>query len=189
MSRSFRGAVVAALALLACAAQAADVAGVKIDDRTKAGTSELLLNGAGLRSKLFFKVYAIGLYAPNKTASAAELIASTQPRRVVMHMLREVDADSMLNAFKDGLHHNLGDAGLAGFKPQIERLEVIMRAIGVSKPGDVIALDFTADGTTVGVNGQDKGRIDGAAFGGAMLKIWLGDKPIDDKLKQALLGG
>jgi long-chain acyl-CoA synthetase len=189
MKRLFAIAACLCATLVAGPSAAVDVAGVPIEDHARAGTAELQLNGAGLRTKLFFKVYVIALYAPQKSSRATELIDSTQPRRVVLHMLRQVDADSMLAAFRDGLRDNLGDAGVAGFKPQIERLESIMRAIGTSKPGDRISIDFTSEGTTIGINGQDKGSISGASFGGAMLKIWLGDKPIDDKLKQALLGG
>jgi len=188
MRRSLASAAVV-LSLLFTAANAAEVAGVRLDDQNRLAGSELLLNGAGLRSKLFFKVYVIGIYAPRKTTKAAELIDATEPRRIAMHMLREVDADSLLNALKEGLQQNHSDSELAAMKPQIDRLEAVMRAIGTARPGDLITLDLTAAGTAIGFNGQDKGSIAGAGFGAALLKIWLGSKPINEALKQALLGG
>jgi long-chain acyl-CoA synthetase len=178
----------ALLAAFAITAGAADVSGVHVEDHAKIGTAELVLNGAGLRSKLFFKVYVIGVYAPKKTSNAAELIDSREPRRVAMHLLRDLDADSLINGLKDGLRQNHNDAELAALKADIDRLETIMRAIGAAKPGDLIALDFNAEGTAISFNGQARGSIPGTAFCRALLKIWLGSKPIDDKLKQALLG-
>ena len=73
-------------------AHGADVAGVKIDDKTRVGTSELTLNGAGLRKRAFFQVYAIGLYVPQKASSAQALLEQPGPKRVAIHMLRDVGA-------------------------------------------------------------------------------------------------
>lgn len=176
-------------ALLALSAQAAEVAGVHVDDHARAGNAELLLNGAGLRSKLFFKVYVAAVYATKKTASAAELVDSREPRRVALHMMRELDADSLIDALKDGLRQNHSDNELAALKTDIGQFEGIMRGIGTAKPGDLIAIDFSAEGTGVGFNGQARGSVAGAAFGRALLKVWLGEKPVDAGLKQALLGG
>jgi hypothetical protein len=45
------------------------------------------------------------------------------------------------------------------------------------------------NGTRLTVNGQVKGKdIAGEDFYKALLKIWLGNKPVQDDLKQALLG-
>ena len=44
-----------------------EVAGIKFEDTTKVGAGETALsqlNGAGMRSRLFLKVYALGLYLP-----------------------------------------------------------------------------------------------------------------------------
>ncbi|HZV53328.1 MAG TPA: chalcone isomerase family protein [Rhodocyclaceae bacterium] len=165
---------------------AAEVAGVRIEERTKA---DLVLNGAGLRSRLFFKVYVAALYTTKKTTSAAELIDSREPRRIAMHMLRELDADALIGALKDGLRQNHGESELAVLKTDIDQLENIMRSIGSARPGDVIAIDFSTDGTAISFNGQPRGNIAGTAFGRALLKVWLGEKPVDTGLKQALLGG
>ena len=42
-------------------AQALEVAGVKFDDSTTLGSSSVVANGAGVRKKAFFKVYAMTL--------------------------------------------------------------------------------------------------------------------------------
>jgi hypothetical protein len=170
-------------------ARAVDVAGVHVDDRARIGDKELVLNGAGLRTKIFFKVYVAALYVPKKTASASEVIDSREPRRIVMVLRRDLDADTLVGALREGLEANNSAGELAALKPETDQFETVMRAVGNAKTGDVIAIDFTAEATSVGMNGQARGKISGAAFGRALLKVWLGDKPVQADLKQAMLGG
>jgi len=66
--------ILSLLLLLSVPAFGAEVAGVKLDDKTRVGNAELVLNGAGLRKRVVFQVYAMGLYLPKKTSSAAEAI-------------------------------------------------------------------------------------------------------------------
>jgi flagellar motor switch protein FliM len=106
-------------------------------------------------------------------------------------MLRDVDADSFVNAFTDGLRANLSDAQMAALKPQIDTFTSTLKSIGEAKKGDVINFDYTPDGgTRITVNGQPKGAaIPGHDFYSAVMRIWLGDKPVDEGLKKGLLGG
>lgn len=170
-------------------AGAAEVAGVRIEDRVRIGSQDLMLNGAGLRSRMFFKVYVAALYLPRKATAAATILDSPEPRRVGLHLLRDLDADALVGALKEGLRQNHTDSELAGLRSELDQFETLMRRIGNAKAGDLITLDFSADGTAVGFNGQGRGAVSGDAFGRALLKVWLGDKPVDAGLKQALLGG
>ena len=55
--------------------------------------------------------------------------------------------------------------------------------------GDVIRLDYLpGEGTQVRLNGTLKGSVSGEDFSRALLKIWLGSKPADANLKEAMLG-
>lgn len=188
-ARGIRGAVLVAAILAAASLQAAEVAGVKVDDKIQAGGQELVLNGAGLRSKFFVKVYVGALYVGQKTTTPAAIYESPAPRRMLMRMLREMGADSLYSALEEGLRNNLTAAELAELKAQTEQLGAIMKAIGTVKEGDSIAIDFLSGGIEVGLNGKPQGKVDGGAFGKALLKVWLGDSPADASLKKALLGG
>ncbi len=172
-------------------AQAVEVEGVKFDPTAQVGGATLQLNGAGLRTRAIFKVYAAGLYVPQKADNAAALLAQKGPRRVAITMLRNVDADTFSGALAEGLQKNLGDAQFAGFKAQIDALSANFKAAGEAKKGDVIHLEFAPDtGTRVVINGKAQGNaIAGEEFYGALLRIWLGDKPVDGDLKTGLVGG
>jgi long-chain acyl-CoA synthetase len=174
--------------LVACNAQAAIIAGVNIEDTMQVAGNELVLNGAGLRTRLFFKVYVGALYVRAKTSSVTALLETAEPRRMVMRMLRSLDADALREALEEGLKNNLTATEFAGIKPQTEQLAVIMNGIGKVKEGDTIMLDLTASGVVVDLNGEMRGKVPGAGFSRALLKVWLGDKPVDESLKRALLG-
>jgi len=177
-----------ALCLATGAVQAAEVAGVKIDDRIRVGGSELVLNGAGLRSKLFIKVYVGALYVGQKASTPAAIYDSPPPKRLLMRMLREMDADTLYGALDEGLRNNLTAAELAAMQVQAGQLGTLMKGIGKVREGDAIAIDFMADGLTVSLNNQVRGTVAGADFARALLRVWLGDQPADAALKKALLG-
>lgn len=167
---------------------AAEVAGVKLDDKVSAGGKELVLNGAGLRTRAIFKVYVAGLYLPAKTTDAATALAASA-RRVELHLLRNLSADQLLEALNDGLKENNTEAELSAIRPQVDQLATIMKAFRQVKEGDMVALDYAEGGTRVLLGGESKGTIPGEAFNRALMKVWLGDHPVQTDLKKAMLGG
>ena len=182
----------AALLLLATfVASAAEIAGVRIDDKTRVANAELALNGAGLRKRVFFQVYAIGLYLPQKSSSAAAVLEQPGPKRVAIHMLRDVGADAFTEALADGIRANRSEADTRALEPRIKELAAIMAEVKEAKKGMAIALEWQPPtGTVMLVNGAARGKpIAGEDFYRALLRIWIGDKPVQDDLKKALLGG
>jgi hypothetical protein len=165
---------------------AAEVAGVKIDDKARVGNTELSLTGAGLRKRVFFQVYAIGLYVQDRKADP---ISQPGPKRVQIHMLRDVGADTFTEALVEGINANQSDAEAKALEPRVKQLGATIAEIKEAKKGMTIALDWTGKETQVVIDGKPAGRpIEGEDFYRALLKIWLGDKPVQDDLKKSLLG-
>jgi long-chain acyl-CoA synthetase len=175
------------VALLSVSAFAAEVGGVKLDDKMSVGTQELVLNGAGVRTKVVFKVYVASLYLPQKSADLAAVL-SKSPRRIQLNLLRSLSAEQLIDALNEGLAENNTPAELAAVKAQVDQLATIMRAFKEVKEKDVVALDFVDGATRIGLNGEARGSIAGDAFNQALTKVWLGDKPVQTDLKKALLG-
>ena len=167
---------------------AAEVAGVKVAESLRIGEQTLLLNGAGLRSKLFIKVYVGALYVEQRMSTPAAIFDSTGRRRVELRLLRDLDAESLHSALNDGLENNHSAAELIAMKPATDALAGIMRRIGKVVEGDIVAIDFSADGVRIALNGEERGKIADVGFARALLKVWLGDKQADASLKNALLG-
>ena len=184
-----RKALFTLLALSFCAlALAAEVGGVKLDDKVSVGGQELVLNGAGIRSKFVIKVYVASLYLPAKSTDLAAVLAKG-PRRIQMSLLRNVSADDLVGALVDGLNDNNSAAEMAAVKAQTDQMVSIMKAFKEVKEKDVVTLDFVDGGTQIGLNGAAKGAIAGEPFNKALTRIWLGDKPVQSDLKKAMLGG
>ncbi len=172
----------------AAGAHAVDVAGVSVADKSNVGGQDLVLNGAGVRTRAIFKVYVGSLYVPAKVKTAADVYAKA-PRRVQLNMLRDVSSDQMIDALGDGLNQANSAADAGAVKAQMAELATILKAMGPLKEGNVLAFDYVDGGTRVSLNGQAKGTIAGDAFNRALFNAWIGDKPVQDDLKKAMLGG
>ena len=179
-----------ALALLALAASAADIAGVKLDDKTQLESRDLVLNGAGLRTRFrIVKVYVIGLYLPEKRSDAAAVLSLGGPKRAEIHMLRDVGADTFVDALVEGLKANHSEADYKALESRVKELSDTMAQIGEAKNGMTIALDWAGGATRLVVNGKPAGKpIAGEDFYKALLRIWIGEQPVQDDLKKSLLG-
>ena len=181
------------LALSLPAFAALEVAGVKFDDKAKVGAGDTVINGAGLRKKFVVKVYASALYLPQKAATTAEVLAMKGTKRVRIVTLREVSAEDFAGALVSGIRSNHSDAELAPLNARIDAFKATMLGIGTVTEGATIHLDWlpevNAGVTRLTVNGSTKGNdIAGEDFYRALLKIWIGDKPVQDDLKEHLLG-
>jgi hypothetical protein len=180
--------VILAAATLAAATSlsAATVGGAKIEDSVSVNNQTLVLNGAGLRKKLFIKVYAGALYLPSKQNNAAAILAADTPRRMVMHFVFDVDKGKIAEAWEEGLEDNTPNAS-PEVKTAFKTLASWMEDV---KDGQRIVLTYVPGiGTTVEVNGHSKGTLGGKAVADAILNTWLGPNPGPGAdFKKAVLG-
>jgi hypothetical protein len=178
----------ALLLAIALPLQAAEVAGVRFEDGARVADAQLALAGAGVRQRFIFDVYAMGLYVRDPKADP---IAQGGAKRVAIHMLRDVDAETFSKALVDGMRPNHDAAAMKAFEPRIAQLNAIMAQMKEAKKGMAITLDWLPGiGTQMTVGGVHAGApIAGEDFYQALLRIWLGPKPVQDDLKKALLGG
>lgn len=167
---------------------AADVGGTRLDDKLSLGGQELVLNGAGIRTRLMFKVYVASLYLPRKADDAAAVLALT-PRRVQLNVLRALTPEQLVDALVEGLQANNSADEMAAVKAQTDQLVATMKAFAALREKDIVALDFVAGETKISLNGEARGAIAGERFNRALMRVWLGDKPVQNDLKKAMLGG
>ena len=175
-------------------ARGAEVEGVKFDDRIyiAQGVPELVLNGVGVRRKLVVaKLYVAALYLVQRMTASDAVLSDTGPKRVAMHVLQEeITAEQLVAALNDGLAANNAPPELAPLEKRIRDLAGVMRDVGRIRQGGTVVLDYLPGiGTRVTINGVARITIPGADFNRALLRIWLGDRPVDGRLKHALLGG
>lgn len=180
--------LISTLCVFPLSVNALEIKGVKVEDMAQVGDVALVLNGAGMRVKLMFKVYVAGLYLTQKLSEENAVINDAGNKRIRMHFLRNVDSDALLGGMNDGFTDNNTKADMAAIEPQMKAFRQMMTSAKEVKVGDEIVLDLTSAGTKVSLNDKLLGNIEGGAFNRALLRVWLGNKPVDAPLKKALLG-
>lgn len=165
---------------------AATIADVNLENSVSVNNQTLVLNGGGIRKKFFIKVYVGGLYLPAKNKDATAIMAADAPRRMVMHFVYSVSKDQMCDAWSEGLEANTPHASAevkGAFKTLCSQMEAIPK-------GNRLVLTYVpGTGTTVEINGKNKGVLPGKPTADAILATWLGPKPAPgDDFKNAVLG-
>ncbi len=169
-------------------AAALEVAGVDVADEVTLGEGQtLVLNGAGVRKKVFVKVYVGALYLPEPAAKAERAIEQPGAKRVLMHFVYDgVEKSKITEAWDKGFRSNLTEAAFASLEP---RLQVFNNMFEDMKKGERIELDYLpGKGMRVSIKGSVKGTVEGVDFMRALLSVWLGEQPADRGLKRAMLG-
>ncbi len=197
MTSSYRRAMLLSSLLWAAAARAAaaapdpvEVGGVSFPSTQQIRKNTLALNGAGIRYKAVFKVYAAGLYLEKPAHTPAEVFAQSGAKRLVVHMLRDIDSSELGKLFSRGMEDNMDKASFSKLIPGVLRMSQIFSDHKKLLAGDQFMVDWLPGaGTLVTVRGQAQGEpFKEPEFFNALLGIWLGPQPADWKLKEALLG-
>ncbi len=163
---------------------ALEIAGVTVPDNLD---TDLQLNGAGIRSKFFFKIYIAELYLEHPASNAAAVLDDTGRKLMVMHILYdEVSREKLISGWNEGFEGNLSEEQFKELSAEISQFNDLFVDV---HEGEQIVLDYQAgQGTMVTIAGKKMGTVAGAAFNRALLSIWLGENPVTDSLREELLG-
>jgi len=164
-----------------------EIAGVVIPESGTIDNKALVLNGAGIRKKFIIKVYVGSLYLTVKRSTVKEILDDPGAKRIVMNFLyKEVSADALVEGWNEGFAANNSPQDLLPLQDRIKQFNSFFVTV---RKGDEIRLDYLpGEGTQVWINNILKGSVPGEDFSRALVKIWLGPKPPDLKLKDAMLG-
>jgi hypothetical protein len=159
---------------------------VKVPETVNAEGKTLKLNGAGLRTKLMFKVYVASLYLETPSKDSAAIVSSDQVKAIRLSILRSLKGTQVSEAIEEGFEKN-SKAQMTALKPRLTKLGSLIPNV---EKGDEIALTYVpGKGTVVNVKGAEKGVIEGKDFADALFSVWLGASPVQEDLKKELLKG
>lgn len=164
--------------------------GVKYEPSIQLAGKTLTLNGAGVRYKAIFKVYAAGLYLGTHATTPEAVYAATGPKRMRIVMYREIDANELGRLFTQGMEKNVSPAEFTRSINGTIRLGELFAKRKKLVAGDYFDVDWVpGTGSTVSVNGHAEIEpIKEPEFFNALMSIWLGKAPADSQLRLALLG-
>lgn len=168
-----------------------EISNVKIERHARVANRDLILNGAGIRYKFVFEIYAIALYLEAPQAKPSEIISMPGAKRLSITLLRDIGNEIFLQAIDAGMHLNIESDGREKIKGSLQRFYEMLATLPMLKKGDTLVLDWHPE---IGVVPQINGRtlspciVNDTIFYETLLKVWIGNSPVDEKLKQALLG-
>jgi Chalcone isomerase-like len=160
---------------------------VELPPTLKVGKQELMLNGSGAREKYFLDMYVAGLYLGERSKQPAEIIAADGPMAIrIVITSKFVSQEKLVESLNEGFEKST-QGHLEPIRQEIEQFRQAF--VGEIVRGDVFDLAYVPNhGVLVYKNGKRAGVVEGLPFKQALFGIWLGDKPADKALKQALLG-
>ncbi len=173
------------LLLLVDAVGAAELAGVRLEDRLSVGDEQLVLNGLSLRTATVLRVpvYVIGLYLEERSQEDVGIIASPERKRVVMHFVHDVGAKDLREGWEEGFQKNTRDR--EAIRAQFDAFQAAMRDVSA---GEQLVLDFVDEKVQVRFGDQLAATIESRDFQKGLMACWLGPKPLTQALKAGLLG-
>ncbi len=168
-------------------ATGAEIEGVRFEDEIEFKepvTQTLRLYGTGLlRYRVVFRGYVAGLYLPDDVSGDQAL--DDVSRRLELSYFWSIAGKDFADAANQLLERELSVEALASLRSRIDTLHRAYRDV---RPDDRYALTyFPGFGTELRLNGERLVSIPGADFAKAYFGIWLGRKPLDEGLRDALL--
>lgn len=166
-------------------AQNVTVSGATFPTKFKINDKVVEYNGAGLRQKYFFDLYVSALYVPKRTSDAQTIIDQNEESAMRLKILSDkVTRERFLETVKGGF--STSTEGKATNK-EIEDFMTIFK--DDFKSGDEVILLYKPEsGVEVYINGKHLGGAKGLEFKKALWGIWLGKTPVDEGVKNAMLG-
>ena len=167
-------------------AAAAQGGGVTLPPRLTVGTTNLVLNGFGVRtySILAIHIYVAGLYLERPDHDAGTILASPGIKVLWIRFVHDVGVTDIRDAWKKGLLNNC--AAPCRLSPAV--LSRFLAALQPVRAGDLVTFVFETGGLNVYDNGRLLGRITNTYFTRLMLAVFIGPHVAAPQLRRELLG-
>ena len=165
-------------------------AATAFEKTTALAGSTLVMNGTGTRYKAIFKVYDMAMYLPATAKTSEAVLAQPGPKKLSFVAQRKVSGTDLGLAFLRGLKDNNPPELMRKHTLSTTRLIDIFSGKSHVDEGHTFAMEFVpGKGTQFFIQGVAQGdAIDDAEFFQMVLRIWLGNDPVDMRLKEGLLG-
>ncbi|NHN24514.1 chalcone isomerase [Flavobacterium jejuense] len=168
-----------------------DVDGIKIKKHIKVrdtgGKTKLVLNGYGIRDKMWINLYVQALYLIEKTDNADEILDSDETIATRLYVTSSlVTREKLIKAIEEGIEKSYkGD-----LEPLRDRMTKFMSLFETVTEKGYVEFVYSKEDvkTYVFINDKLTGEIEGLDFRRALFGIWLEERAVDRTLKKRLLG-
>lgn len=141
------------------------------------------LIGSGVFRYMIWTAYA-GAYYQLEGETQPQPLSNT-PRRLELAYFHAIEASDFAEATEKTLQDTLTLYEFNQIEAPLERLNQRYRDV---VPGDRYLLSWNGEQLRLSLNGEVLIEEQNADFASAMFSIWLGEQPLDDDFRDALLG-
>lgn len=158
---------------------------INFDDTTNIEGKNLILNGVGIRKATFLriKVYYGALYLTEKSHDQNTFLKTTDPKKIVMHFVRDVSKEDLKKTYKLAF---LG-ANKDSYIPMLPMFENFNEQFHDMKKGQRMTFTFLVDGVILSTPQKTFQKIGDEQFSRGLLNMWF-INPLDKDLTKSLLG-
>ncbi|MFC2991670.1 chalcone isomerase family protein [Halomonas tibetensis] len=175
--------LIACLPIRADATETVEVKGATFATELEEAGQTYRLIGHGLFRYMIWTAYAGAYYQADNRPEPAPL--SAVPRRLELEYFHAIEADDFAAATRDSVRERLGESTYRDLLPGLNAFNRAYRSV---KPGDRYAMTWDGDALFLALNGEGLYRGDDPALASALFGIWLGDNPLRNDFRDALLG-
>ena len=143
-------------------AQAVSMEGVDLAPTVTAYGQKLVLNGAGVRKRGYFKADVTALYLPEKTTSADAIFKLDGVRRIQLNILRRFTSSTITRIFLADFKDHATDEEFKRLIGPIGQIGAAYANVKEVVKGDVVNLDWVPGrGWLATHNGRSLNEVDG----------------------------
>jgi hypothetical protein len=162
--------------------------GEQVPNKLSANGTELTLNGAGLREKLWLDLYVGSLFLETKSSDAKKVITADAPMAIRLQIVSGlITSDKMIDACKEGFQKSAKD----GYTTSQAKKDQFINVFKMDEivDGNNYNLVYTpGTGVQVYLDNKLKDTIAGLDFKKALFGIWFCSEPADEDLMEGMLG-
>ncbi|WP_269223877.1 MULTISPECIES: chalcone isomerase family protein [Flavobacterium] len=150
----------------------------------------LQLNGFGTRTKMWTEVYLQALYLTTLSEDPKEIINSDTDMAIRLQITSSlVTSKKLTKSLQKGIIKSVGEENVPKYQSQLELLEKLLGREDTNV-NDGFNLIYSPSDKSIWIykNNILEGKIPGLEFKKAFFGIWLSDNPVDEDLKNSLLG-
>lgn len=166
------------------ASASVEIKGETFASHQEADGRSFRLLGHGLFRYLIWDAYAGAYYQAEGYPRPAPQ-ATHVPRRLELAYFHAIAADDFAEVTSDTLRDQLSSADFRALSPALSAFNAHYRDV---TPGDRYALTWSGETLTLSLNGETLYSRPEPALADALFGIWLGEAPLGEGFRDALLG-
>ncbi|SDG31825.1 Chalcone isomerase-like [Onishia taeanensis] len=171
------------IAPTALAQEQVEIEGATFPTRIEQQGQSYRLIGSGMFRYLMWDAYAGAYYQASDEPEPAP--QSDVPRRLELEYFHAITAEDFAKATEDTLRDGMSDDAYQQIR---QRVEAFSRQYRDVDPGDRYMLSWDGKTLSLALNGERVFAANDLTLANALFGIWLGDKPLGDDFRDALLG-